>query len=307
MKTNLPTLITMVVPGKATQKALMMANSLRTFGGSLQDSPIWFLVPSGMEHFSEPTQQEIASLDIQIHPFRVTPELIQFPFAAKVMAAAQGENIARTLTESLVWLDTDNIILRQPNELCLPAGKSLAYRPVHHKLIGLPWDGPLDAFWELLFRSCHVPAERLFPMLTHTGERIKPYFNAGTFVTNPTNGLLKLWRDIFLDLYQKMELKAWYQTNELYAIFIHQAIFTGVILQALSLEEIHELSPWINYPLHLHHEIPSEIRAASLRELTTLRYENIFDTPDWRSDLPILVPLTTWLDHQPLVHSPQKG
>ena len=138
-------------------------------------------------------------------------------------------------------------------------------------------------------------------MVTHTGEEIQPYFNAGTFVTRPKTGLLASWMETFLDLYQQPQFKAWYQENDLYTIFVHQAVFTGVILSKIKLQELQLLSPRINYPLHLHNQVPEEIRPSQLQDLTTLRYENIFDQPDWLEKLPILAPLRDWLMSQDIL------
>lgn len=44
--------------------------------------------------------------------------------------------------------------------------------------------------------------------------------------------------------------------------------------------------------------------ANSLDELTTLRYENTFDSPTWQSDLPILAPMQPWLQAQALLSEP---
>jgi hypothetical protein len=304
---NTITFITMVIPGKATLKALMMANSLRTFGGELSDSLIWFLVPAGRESFSDLERQAMDTLMIHIQPFEVAPELLNFPFAAKILAASQAEAALQGSTECLAWLDLDTIILRQPDELRLNTGKCLAYRPVHHKLIGPAWDEPLDPFWELVYRSCRVPEGRQFPMVTHTGQKIRPYFNAGSFVTRTASGLMARWQNIFQQVYQKPEFLTWYQASELYTIFIHQAIFTGVILQTLEPHQLQELSPRINYPLHLHNEVPAGQRPTSLDELTTLRYENTFDSPTWPADLPILAPLQAWLQDQALLSEPSKS
>lgn len=295
------TFITLVVPGRSADAVYTMANSIRTFGGKLSQTPIWILVPESMNKFSDKTIDGFNNLKIDVIPFEITPDDLKFPFAAKVIAAAFAEEIAKGKTNLLVWLDIDNIILREPQEFLLPAGKVLGYRPVHHKLIGTAWGSPLDDFWTLIYKSCHVPEGQQFKMVTHTGEEINPYFNAGTYIVRSERGLLSAWRDTFLRLYQQPEFQVFYDLNRLYAIFIHQAIFTGVLLQELSLNEIQELSPKINYPLHLHSEIPEEIQSQNIHKLTTVRYENIFANREWQNSLPISEQLLNWLMVQPIM------
>ena len=139
-------------------------------------------------------------------------------------------------------------------------------------------------------------------MVTHTGEQIHPYFNAGIYIIRPENGLLTQWRDLFLKWYQQPQFKAYYKKDQLYAIFIHQAIFTGILLRNLKPEEMSELSPKINYPLHLHDDIPVDQRPAAIDELVTVRYEQIFDEPDWMQ-LPFTKSLKNWLSTQPRVQA----
>jgi len=295
------TFITLTVPGRSTDAVFTLANSIRTFGGKLNQSPIWILVPESMNKFSDKTLDRFEDLNIDVIPFEINPEVLKFPFAAKVIAAAFAEETAQGKTNLLIWLDIDNIILREPQEFLLPEEKLLGYRPVHHKLIGTPWGNPLDDFWTLVYQSCHVPGGQQFKMVTHTGEEINPYFNAGTFIVRTDRGLLSSWRESFLRLYQLPEFQAFYELDKVYAIFIHQAIFTGVLLHELSLNEIQELSPKINYPLHLHLKIPEEIRSQDIHELTTLRYENIFDNQEWQNHLPISGQLRNWLLAQPII------
>ncbi len=286
---------------KSIQKALMLATSLRAFGGELKDSPLLIMVPETTNGFSKPIQDELIRHEVKAIPFTIQPEVMKFPFAIKIIAAAYAEAIVTGNTEAMVWLDCDTIILKVPGEFLLPPGATLGYRPVHHKLIGPSWGEPLDPFWSRILHSCEVPEDRQFQMTTHTGENTRPYFNAGTFVIRPEKGLMEEWQSRFMKLYNLPKFQVFYQSDNRYFIFMHQAVFTGVMLRELDCAEMFELSPKINYPLHLHSEIPMERRPSSLNDLTTVRYENIFDTLDWQEDLSILQPLRPWLEAQLLL------
>ena len=286
---------TLAIPGKSAQAVIMLAQSIRDFAGELADSPFWILVPEDRNTFSENERAGFSKLDIQIKPFSIDPEVIKFPFAAKIVAAAEAEELAQGQAELLCYLDQDTLVLQEPIEFLLPEEKLLGYRPVHHKLIGPAWNEPIDPLWELVYRECAVPEDHLFRMETHVGEAIRPYFNAGMFIIRPEVGLLAQWQDSFLRLFRNPEFTAYYEKDSIYAIFIHQAIWTGVLLHALAPDQMQELSPRINYPLHLHRDIPDEIRPEAINELVTVRYENIFDQPGWQ-ELPIVDPLKSWLE-----------
>ena len=96
------------------------------------------------------------------------------------------------------------------------------------------------------------------------------------------------------------------QANLSYVIFIHQAVLTAVFLRELLPQQMQLLSPKINYPLHLHQDIPAEQRPTTIDELVTVRYESIFNEPGWQQ-LPITEPLKSWLESQPRVQPPLKG
>ena len=286
---------TLALPGKSELDTLLMVKSIRTFGGDLAASPIWVMVPNHPGTLSEPIQDKLSHLNVKIIFFEITPEIFNFPFATKIVGAAFAEVLANGETERFIFMDSDTLVLQEPIEFLIADDKTLGYRPVHHKLIGSAWNEALGSFWKLIYEVCNVPDENIFPMMTHAGEQIHPYFNAGMFVTRPERGLLTQWRDLFLKWYRQPEFRIYYEKDQLYAIFIHQAIFTGVLLHNLKPGEIHELSPKINYPLHLHEDIPVDQRPAKINELITVRYEDIFDQPGWQQ-LPIMEPLKSWLE-----------
>jgi hypothetical protein len=279
---------------------LLLAATLRRFGGELSNASLWMLFPAGAEKLAVHQLEALNQLNVRVVLFRLDERLRRFPFAAKVQAAAAAEREARK-RDLLVWMDRDTLVLNEPGAFRLPAGTTLGYRPVHHRLIGLAWDTPRDAFWQLIDAHCQVPHDRFFPMTTHAGEQIQPYFNAGSFVVRPDLGLLRAWWDRFQSACRLAALAPFLEQDPRYAIFLHQAIFTGVLLHTLKQTDMRALHPWINYPLHLHREVPPALRPSLVDDLVTARYEDIFDTPDWRDELPLSEELAAWLAAQPRI------
>ena len=104
-----------------------------------------------------------------------------------------------------------------------------------------------------------------------------------------------------MHLAREQEITAHYQTEPLYEVFLHQVVFTAVLLNHLDRTQMVELSAAVNYPLNLHGDIPAGRRAISLKRLTAIRTENLLMDPDWRENLPILESLAPWLEAQPLM------
>jgi hypothetical protein len=203
-----------------------------------------------------------------------------FFLAGKVFAAGRAEAEAEGKTAILAWLDTDTIVLQEPKEFILPKEKSLGYRPVMHKNIGLLYTEPLDAFWGRAYEKMSVLQSSLFPMVTPAdGDTIRPYFNAGCMIVRPERGVLRKWTDYFAILYQDSVLMEMCKQDVKKRIFIHQAALVGAILNQLKRREMIELSERINYPLFFKQMFGAKREFRDITDVITLRYESYFSDP----------------------------
>lgn len=288
---------TVVYPtNRSETNALLLVESIRDFAGSLSQAPIWCFVPQYEKQLSSNFQDRLSEFNTTLIPYEIGHDALRFFFAADIHAAAIAESMAVGKTDFFIWLSSNTLILHEPTAFLLPDGKDLAYRPVHHINVGSLYDEPLDAFWKLVYQYCNTPVDRVFPMKTHVdGLIIRPYFNAGILVTRPENVLFKTWRDTFFKIYQEPELQQLYKQDERYAIFIHQAILSGVILATLTVEEIQELPSAYNYPEHLHGEDVTANRPAILDELVTVRHEGFYQDPDWKQKMEASDSIKDWL------------
>jgi len=290
-------------PTESSEKdAVLFAESIRTYAGSLSQAPIWYFVPKIEGEFSEPVKERLDSLNVELIPFDAETEGMQIPFTSQVIAKSLAESKALGKTELLAWLNTNGLIVKEPEHFLLSNEKSLGYRPVHHIVIGSRYKEPIDSFWKPVFEACNVPDERVFPMLTHIdNEEVRPYFNAGILVTRPQNHLFQKYHEVFFKVYQKPVFKDFYQRNEQYAIFIHQAILSGVILSVIPTEELQELPHSYNYPLHLFAEDITGNRPVGMEELVTFRHEGFHNDSNWFERMPADESLKRWiadiLDH----------
>jgi len=281
---------------KDLPKALILAESIRTFAGDFSIAPIWLMVPQGSKQLSKKVRARIDALEIKLHPFEIDAQAAGFPFAGKVVASAAAESLAFEQASQLVWMDTLSMVINSPDELLLNQGALLGCRPVDHILIGSPYEKPLDPFWDLIYLSCGVTDDDIFPMITSADQvRIRPYINAGMLVVRPEHKLLQLWRDTFLDIYQDSRFLDFYEENHLFKIFIHQAVLSAIVIASINQTEIKQLPYLVNYPLHLHTQYPADRRPKSINELISCRYERFFSKPNWRDMIPVEPPLKDWL------------
>ncbi len=284
-----------VAPGLLERQGILLAASLRAYGQHLSDLPLRFYCPGSPADFTPQALRIFQDCGVTLCPLSIPAPLLEFPYAAKVFAAAQAETDAAG-SPTLVWLDPDTFFQKAPLAFALPPSAALAYRPVMHNVIGPLYGQPLDAFWEIIFTACGVPHHWLFSMQTVTDRvQLYPYFNAGLLVLRPQLGLLRAWLQEFTRLYQHPDLLPLYAQKRLYTIFVHQAVLAGVLLARLAPEQMLLLPSEYNYPLNLYARDRSPHRPARLEPLTTFRFEDVFEDPAWEEGFPAGAELRAWI------------
>lgn len=278
-------------------ETFILVESIRKFAGIFSDSPIWLMTTKAEEEIPIQFRVQLKMHDVKIIQFELDSEILKFPFTGTIFAAATAESLAKGKTKFLVWLGQNSLIINEPREFLLKAGKNLGCRPVHHTLIGSLFYQPIDEFWDLIFKKCEVPEERIFPLQTHVdGNVLRPYFNSGFLIVRPDKGFLEIWWRKYKELYNDPDFKKFYAKNSLYVTFIHQAILSAVILSNLEKEELEILPFSYCYPINLYEESLLEFKPRSTSELVTARYylEKLL-TPEGFDKIPFHEPLRSWL------------
>jgi hypothetical protein len=279
--------------GAAAHQALLLAHSLRAFGGRWSSAPMLGLVAEGVALDAE-VERGLKDSDVQLVSYALDPALCAVPLAERAAGAARAEETAERMARLLAWLDSDSLVLREPTGLLIPPAARIGCRPVDLRLVGSRWDEAPDAFWESIYSGCGVDREAIFPVRTTVeGDAIRAYFNAGCLVVRPEAGLLRRWREAVVRLAGGEFFQGLGGRQRL---FFHQAVLAGAVLAAVRPEEIAELPSQANYPLNLHERMPPDRRPASLRELETCRYESVLDSEDWARRIPVDEDLRSWLE-----------
>jgi len=280
-------------------RALLLAESMRTFAGQYSNLPFLLMRPVGGEQLTKTQYKSIELLDIELHSFELEPTAASFPFAGKVVASAAAEALSIERSSQLVWMDDATLVVNPVDQLLLMKGIRLGYRPVDHLLIGSAFDRPVDPFWAYIYQACGVTNEDIYPMVTSTDQvKMRPYINAGMLVVRPQDQMLQRWRDTFLDLYQDQRSLDFYEDQHLYRIFIHQAVLAGCAIAGYQPSETVQLPPEVNYPLHMHTQFPSQLQPSTMNQLVSFRYEGYFSKPGWRQLLQVDPPLKGWLEER---------
>jgi len=277
------------------RESLMLARSLRRFGGRLAAHPLWMMMPEGLEQVSRPALRALGDLGVRVHRFELPAESLEFTFGGKVHAAAAAEDLASNQADVLVWMDSDTVFAGEPAEVLLAADVSLGYRPVMLKNISSLHGQPVDDFWSFIYEGCGTPALRVFPMTTAVDRvRIRAQFNAGIMSVRPRKQLLRTWRDRFERLHMQPQLAAWYREDALYRIFVHQSILSATLLAVLDRDEMRDLGPRLNFPIFVGPP------PGGAPDAVSFRYDEFeqFKKPGWEEEVALPEPFKGWLQEQ---------
>ena len=286
-----------VLSGEDEQPVCLLAESLRRFGKEYNQAQIWVCVPESGQMLTAHTRSALRTLDVSLVPYACSEDELAFPFAAKTIAAGAAEKRALGQPDAgLVWLDSGSLFFNAPVGLQLAPEKQFACRAVDFKLIGSPANEEPDVFWRLIYEYCGVAAEQIFAVSTWVDrQQIRAYLNAGMLVTRPQNGLFQRWCTNFRSIYRQDDFDALYRQNQLYAVFIHQAVLSATLLASLRPDQFQWLPDNVNYPLHLHDRVVAERQPARLNDLVSCRYEQFFEDEHWEEKIRVEEPLRSWL------------
>ena len=255
----------------------LFLDSFYEFGGEISRYPVYIMKPENSRGLSDNLLKKMDKYDVKLVEYPITETQMKFIFKDKVIASAALEERLDGEVETLAWLAPDILFINEPKDLLLSEDITLGYRPVHHKLIGSSYDEPLDEFWKTCYDVLEIKDEDVFPMYTCMGEKVRPYFNAGSLVIRPEERILRTWKEYFLDNFDNDIFNKFYQDEVKYVVFVHQIILSTVIISMLDRKEMYELPETYNYPLNLLGDIPETERPDKLSDLVTARYDDFDD------------------------------
>jgi hypothetical protein len=227
-----------------------LAESVRTFGGRFSEAPVWAYSPEDVVLDNPEQLERLKALKVELRTSR-TPDSARWLFyAGKVYAVAQAEADAEGVSEVLVYLDDDTILLDEPEDLAISGSVKLAYCPIMHNRSGSLYDEPPKPFWGRLLECMEITDDMLFPMVTPADkQKIRAYFHAGLLAVRPKQGILRQWPVYFERLYEDSVLATACRAEFDKNVFLHQTALIGAVLHNVGREEMVELSGRYNYPI----------------------------------------------------------
>jgi hypothetical protein len=167
----------------------------------------------------------------------------------------------------LVFADSDQLILAEPEEFNLKGNTQVALQKVAQKGIGTNGKDENADYWHSLYKLLEVEQIEYFNTLQ--GERIYKYFNSGLVISKRNTGLFQQWKINFELIFKKgLQPK-----DSLF--FVEQSVLSAT-LSSMQLN-IKNLPFGYNHHLFLNDNINETLQLIEENKVTTLHYHKYFD------------------------------
>jgi hypothetical protein len=254
--------------GRLESEAVLLVDSLRTWGGAWSQSPVYAFAPRRDRGPEPATVERLEAQGTTIIDEPLVERFDEIPTFNKVAVSAWAE---RELDhETLVFTDTDSVFLSEPSEL----GEGdwvAAMRPVDRRIAGSRGKGKNEPFWRRMYAELGV-TERPFGETVVGQMRIRAYWNSGLIATRREAGLFGAWEAALVRLFDAgIVQKRWPQ-------FMDQLSWAGVTADYH--DRVKVLPPTYNYPLRHRQALTPSARDLDLPEIVHLHYRLWFHLAD---------------------------
>ena len=272
-----------------------MVDSIRKFGGGYADCPVFVAYPATEKSIPEKLLQKGVFPKI----VDVAEEIARYPFAFKAFAAAHFESIAGDKFDTLIWLDPGVLVLGELGELDLEKQDvSAVLRTVSlNNNIGLTRESTLNEYWGRIYRETGLKYEEV-PYLKTIVDRVdaKAYINCQVYSISPKNGILNKWAVLL----KKLILDEKYQNKTcsgfLSRVFLHQAVFSGLVMAEIPSDKIKKMPLTSNYPVNHVKQMDAADTIDTLDDINVVVFDERWARdPNWMNGLKMGEPLRKWL------------
>ncbi|MHC5211499.1 MAG: hypothetical protein ACYTG2_12335 [Planctomycetota bacterium] len=291
------TIVACVESGPLEIQTCRLVESIRTWGGALANAPVLAVTPRFGPGLTRATLGFFEHHGVRHIRYRSRPEYAWFTFANKPKAWLAAQEHART--EGILWLDSDVLVVREPNALELGEQEEFAACCTDKNIASRGPQDPFEDYWRRVAGFIGLDLES-FPWvpLAEGGGQVRLYFNAGVIAFRRRCALPERhWKSLCSILSRGLVPKVG-------GIFYTEQVALALTVQQLGLT--HRLLP-LTHNLTMRPEVSDEGRRA-LPEACILHYRGSMWPEHWNTFLRQLKePLPSahaWLEKQGPLHNP---
>lgn len=194
------TFVCCVESGALENQTIRMVESLRRWGGSLANAPIFAVTPRFGPPLAAKTQRMFKLLHVHHIRYWGRDQYSWNKYLNKPYALAVVEQ--RATTECIAWLDSDLLIVDEPKKLLLQDGEDFLACATDKNIASTGSDSPFEPYWQVICQAVGLRAEDLPWITTETeGAKIRLYWNSGLFVYRKATNFSKIYLETCLQLF----------------------------------------------------------------------------------------------------------
>jgi len=261
------TFVTVVEPiGVLEPAVLLMAESLRRWGGRLANAPILCFSPRFRPPLRRSTLKEFERLNITYQHKNFKHPYSWYSFANKAMAMVAARDACDA--KNLVWVDADVLVLDEPERFlsaeaefsaCLTAGPLATTGPSH----------PCDQYWKAVCAVYGFDIDEL-PWVTVEGKRVRYCVHAGIFRMSRDSAIV----DHYLGNLEKLMNSKLARSHD---IFYNETV-------ALTVAPFTSKATWSELPRSHNFIVSSvsdDVEIAGMETARMLHYHDAMFQPHW--------------------------
>lgn len=257
--------------------SVTLVRSLRRFGGDVKGAPVLSYQPRPGYEIAPETLYALQQLEVTHITESLNEKYLHYPQGNKPPVCAHAERTAST--EFVVFLDSDTVVLNEPNALLLPDNQSIGLRPADK--VGVATTGTKDynyAYWQKLYQLLNVDESSISTVRTTVDQQtIQAYYNSGVMSVRRSAGIFAQWNRNFentMNARLKPKQGVFHTDQTTLAATLAQQNTPVMVLPAT-----------YNYPFHLHDQVPAEARITALSDATLLHYHKALHQPEAKAQL----------------------
>ena len=268
--------------GDLEVKSTLLAESLRKFFPDNSRYPIYAVRPRKGKEISRETLNKFEDLHVTYIYKPINVLWKDLPFANEAYGSAIAEELLKDDANELVYIDSDVVLLKYPEQLLMPDNIKLLITPVDvsdSDAVKVGENVPDN--WKFCYKLMNVDSKDLWTLHTKIDNiEIYPYFNSGLIVVRPEIGIFRGWREMF-DISVKNGYFGIVNPFSKSFFFTDQLFLSTVIVSILKKDEIIILDNGYNFPLNYASQIFSKSGKIEINNITFLHYHHSFYDMEW--------------------------
>ena len=194
------TFVCCVESGSLETQTIRMIESLRRWGGRFASCPVYAVTPRFGSPISKQTRQIFDKFQVEYIRFHEPSQYSWNKFLNKLLALSAVEKLAKT--EYVGWLDSDSLIINEPDQFIFDVNDNFLACPSDKLNIGTSGkDDPNDLYWQEICKCLGIDIETV-PWINSEPEGIKIrfYLNSGVFIYRRSTNFAQHYLETFIRL-----------------------------------------------------------------------------------------------------------